>query len=79
MSSRHHPDTPASHYEQALRWLAIAESSGAEAEMRDLAAQIALALAVLTLSPRRARRASSPSARHADNGLRPHLTWGDER
>jgi hypothetical protein len=77
MPSRHHPDTPASHYEQALRWLEIAESSGAEAELRDLAAQISLVLAVLTLSPRKARRVER-QARHAGNGLPPHLTWGDE-
>jgi hypothetical protein len=79
MSSRHHPATPASHYEQALRWLELAEATGAEFELRDLAAQIALVLAVLAQTPRRNVRVRRSSHSGNSGQLPPSLSWGDEQ
>jgi hypothetical protein len=80
MSSRHHPSTPASHYEQALRWLELAEATGAEFELRDLAAQIALVLAVLAQTPRRNVRGRGAHQRgdRPTGQLPPSLSWGDD-
>jgi hypothetical protein len=71
------PRSPAEHYAEAERLVAAAKFSITE-QMQNTAALIALTHAVLTLSPRRARRVER-QARHAGNGLPPHLTWGDER
>jgi hypothetical protein len=67
---------PAEHYADAERLLAAAESSVTE-QIQTRAALIAIADAVLTLSPRRARRVERP-AWHAGNGLPPHLSCGDD-
>jgi hypothetical protein len=71
------PQSPAEHYAAAERLVAAAESSTAE-QIQTAIALIALTHAILTLSPRKARRAERP-ARHASNGLPTHLTWGDEQ
>ena len=72
------PRSPAEHYTESERPLRVAEDAAIDPGIRDLAARMATAHAVLTLSPRRARRADRP-ARHADGtGLPPHLTWGDD-
>jgi len=70
------PRSPSEHYQEASRLLATAESPTVDPGLRDLSARLALAHAVLTLAPRRARRVERP-ARHAGNGLPPHLQWGD--
>ena len=70
------PRSAAEHYGDAERLLAAAES-GVTEHMQAASALIALTHAILTLSPRKARRVARP-ARHASNGLPPHLTWGDE-
>jgi hypothetical protein len=70
------PRSAAEHYADAERLLAAAESSITE-EIQQVSALIAIGHAILTLSPRKARRIERP-ARHASNGLPPHLTWGDE-
>jgi hypothetical protein len=72
------PRTPQHHYAESERLLDVAESPSIDPGLRDLSARLALAHAVLTLSPRRARRVER-QARHADNdGLPPHLGWGEE-
>jgi hypothetical protein len=70
------PRSPSEHYQAAERLLGAAESSVIE-NIQISAALLALTHAVLTLSPRRARRVER-QARHAGYGLPPHLTWGDE-
>jgi len=70
------PRSPAEHYADAEPLLAAAEGSITE-RIQTASALIALAHAVLTLSPRRARRLER-AARLAGNGLPPHLTWGDK-
>ena len=74
------PRSPAEHYTESERLLRVAEDAAIDPGIRDLAARMATVHAVLTLSPRRARRRDeSRLPRHADgNGLPPHLTWGDE-
>jgi hypothetical protein len=58
--------------------LDVAESPSIDPGLRDLSARLALAHAVLTLSPRKARRVER-RARHADIGtLPPNMNWGDE-
>jgi hypothetical protein len=70
------PRTPAEHYADAERLLAVAESSITEG-IQTASALAALAHAVLTLSPRRARRGSErPDV--PTGGLPPNLSWGDE-
>ena len=69
------PLSPAEHYAAAERLVAAAESSITE-EIQTASALIALTPAILTLSPRKARRVERPG-RHASNGLPAHLTWGD--
>jgi hypothetical protein len=71
------PRSPAEHYAEAERLAAAAESSITE-QIQNTTALIALVHAVLTLSPRKARRVERP-ARHASNGLPPHLQWGGEQ
>jgi len=70
------PRSPAEHYADSERLLAAAESSVTD-QLQNTTALIALTHAVLTLAPRKARRGER-QARHAGNGLPPHLTWGDE-
>ena len=71
------PRSPGEHYAESERLLRVAESSIPE-QMQTASALLALAQAVLTLSPRKARRVGR-QARHADNnGLPPHLQWGDD-
>jgi len=50
------PRTAAEHYAESERLLDVAESPNVDPAIRDLAARMATAHAVLTLSPRRARR-----------------------
>jgi hypothetical protein len=69
------PRTPAEHYADAERLLAAAESSITE-QIQNTSALLALAHAVLTLAPRRARKIGRP-ARHAGNGLPSQLDWPD--
>ena len=69
------PRSPAEHYNDAERLLAVAESSVTE-QIQHTSALIALTHAILTLSPKRARRGLP---RHAGNGLPPHLHWGEEQ
>jgi hypothetical protein len=64
--------SPSQHYEHAEHLLA------AEPEEPGGALLAALVHALLAQTPRRARRVQRP-ARHASNGLPPHLTWGDKR
>ncbi len=70
------PRSPAEHYAAAERLVAAAESSTAE-PMQNTSALIALTHAILTLSPRKARRVER-QGRHASNGLPPHMALGDE-
>jgi len=70
------PHTPSDHYRDAERLLAAAESSVTE-QLQNTSALLALAHAVLTLSPRRARRVERPG-RHANGGLPRNMEWGDE-
>src|SRR5262249_8510378 len=70
------PLSPAEHYAAAERLVAAAESSITD-QIQTVSALIALTHAILTLSPRKARRVER-QPRHASNGLPPHLTWGDE-
>jgi hypothetical protein len=42
------------------------------------AATLALVHAVLALAPREARRVERQARRAGNNGLPPHLQWGDE-
>jgi hypothetical protein len=70
------PLRPAQHYIESERLLRVAETSAVE-QIQHTTALLALAHAVLTLSPRRARRVERP-ARRCNNGLPPHLSWGDE-
>ena len=72
------PRSPAEHYIESERLLRVAEDAAIDPGIRDLAARMATAHAVLTLSPRRARRRPPEPGRHTDNGLPPHLSWGDE-
>jgi hypothetical protein len=69
------PLSPAEHYQAAERLVAVAESSITE-QIQHTSALIALTHAILTLSPRRARKIER-QARHADNGLPSHLDWPD--
>ena len=71
------PRSPQEHYAESERLLSVAEDAAIDPGIRDLAARMATAHAVLTLSPRRARRVERP-ARHAGNGLPPHLSCGDD-
>jgi hypothetical protein len=66
------PRSPSEHYIEATRLLAAAESPTVDQGLRDLSARLALAHAVLTLSPRRARRVERP-ARHANGS--PEQRW----
>jgi len=68
------PRSPSEHYTESERLLRVAEDAAIDPGIRDLAARMATAHALLTLSPRKARRAALP--RHAGNGLPPHLSWG---
>jgi hypothetical protein len=70
------PQPPSAHYQAAERLLAVAEGSVVDT-IQSNAALIAVAHAILTLSPRKARRVARP-AQHASNGLPPHLSWDDE-
>jgi hypothetical protein len=71
------PRSAAEHYADAERLLAAAESSIIE-QIPSTSALIALTHAILTLSPRRARRVER-QARHAGTGgLPPSLSWGVE-
>jgi len=63
--------TQAQHYQQSERLIA------ATAETPENAPMLAVAHALLAQAPRKARRVER-QARHAGNGLPPHLTWGDE-
>ena len=69
------PRTPREHYVESERLLAVAEDAAIDPGIRDLAARMATAHAVLTLSPRRARKRP---AQHAGNGLPPEGSWGGE-
>jgi hypothetical protein len=71
------PLTPSDYYVEATRLLSVAQSPGVDPGIQQTAALAAIASALLCSAPRRARRAERP-ARHAGNGLPPHLTWGDE-
>jgi hypothetical protein len=71
------PRSAAWHYGESERLLAAAESSITE-QMQNASALLALAHAILTLSPRKARRVERP-ARPASSGLPPGLTWGDDK
>ena len=64
---------PAEHYREAERLLRVAEDAAIYPGIRDLAARMATAHAVLTLSPRQARRAQ----RKTDHGrsLSPDERW----
>jgi hypothetical protein len=72
------PRSPSEHYVEAERALAAAESSVAE-QMQNSAALIAIAHAILTLSPRRARR--GPDASSPQSGGSPQQRWlrGDDQ
>jgi hypothetical protein len=70
------PRTPAEHYAAAERLLAAAETSRTDG-IQQTDALIALGHAILTLSPRRARRVERP-AKHAGGQLPPSLDWGDQ-
>ena len=69
------PRSAAEHYAASERLLSVAEDAAIDPGIRDLAARMATAHAVLTLSPRRARKSS---AQHAGNGLPPAVSWGGE-
>jgi len=60
------PRSAAEHYAESERLLRVAEDAAIDPGIRDLAARMATAHAVLTLSPRKARRVERP-ARHAGN------------
>jgi hypothetical protein len=71
------PRSAQHHYSESERLLGVAESPSIDPGLRDLSAMLALGHAILTLSPRRARRVERP--RHAGNGTLPRsVTWGDE-
>ena len=72
------PRSPAEHYAESERLLGVAEDAAIDPGIRDLAARMATAHAVLTLSPRRARRGER-QAPHAGNGnLPPSFRWGGD-
>jgi len=71
------PRSPSEHYIESERLLRVAEDAAIDPGIRDLAARMATAHAVLTLSPRRARRGLDIS-RPTGGGLPPHVSWGDE-
>lgn len=71
------PRSTSEHYAESLRLLAVAEDAAVDPGIRDLAARMATAHAILTTAPRRARKRASEPSRHSD-GLPPHLTWGDD-
>ena len=72
------PRSPAEHYTESERLLRVAEDAAIDPGIRDLAARMATAHALLTLSPRRARRVGR-LAPHADgNGLPPAVSWGGD-
>jgi hypothetical protein len=66
------PRSQSEHYSAAERLLSAANESPASAPL------LALAHAVLTLSPRKARRVERQARHGGDNGLPPHLQWGAE-
>jgi hypothetical protein len=66
------PRSAAAHYADAERLLEAAP------ETPNNAVALATAHALLALAPRRARRVKNFTARHAGNGLPPHLSWSDE-
>jgi hypothetical protein len=70
------PLTVAQHYAESERLLRVAETSVVD-EIQTSTALLAVGHALLTLSPRKARRVERP-ARHASSGLPPGLTWGDD-
>jgi len=73
------PRTAAEHYAESQRLLAVAEDAAIDPGIRDLAARMATAHAVLTLSPRRARPGER-EARHTDNNnLPPSMRWGGDQ
>ena len=69
------PRTAAEHHAESERLLRVAEDAAIDPGIRDLAARMATAHAVLTLSPRRSRKRP---AQHAGNGLPPAVSWGGE-
>jgi len=71
------PRSQQEHYAESERLLRVAEDAAIDPGIRDLAARMATAHAVLTLSPRRARRVER-QARHVGNGLPPAVNWGGE-
>ena len=76
------PQTPQHHYAESVRLLGVAEDAAIDPGIRDLAARMATAHAVLTLSGRRARRAKAKSdvARPISPGGSPRHRWlyGDD-
>lgn len=62
------PRAPDEHYREAERLIRATEETPESAPL------LALAHAILTLSPRRARRIPQPPA----GGLPPRLSWGDQ-
>jgi hypothetical protein len=69
------PRSPREHYAESERLLEVAEDAAIDPGIRDLAARMATAHAVLTLSPRRSRKRP---AQHPGNGLAPTVSWGGE-
>ena len=65
------PRSSAEHYGDAERLLAATQETPANAPL------LALCHALLSTAPRRALRA--PPARHGNDGLPPHLSWGDDQ
>ena len=72
------PRSPAEHYTESERLLRVAEDAAIDPGIRDLAARMATAHAVLTLSPRRARRISRVPAQHGSGTLPRSMSWGDD-
>jgi hypothetical protein len=73
------PRTPSDHYQEASRLLAAAESPTVDPGLRDLSARLALAHAVLTLAPRKARRVPAPPGRHTGGSPTERWLRGDEQ
>jgi hypothetical protein len=73
------PRSPAEHYQDCVRLLAVAESTGTDDNVQTVAALAAIGHALLAAAPRRARRVPQPPGRHT-HGISPQARWmyGDD-